>query len=76
MGDFISWTPWSDLFQCYQHKKRKMILKGVNPSLWSEHNQGAAITELGHILSLGRKSLWICTQMCPHQQGKLKYKIN
>lgn len=36
-----------------------MVLKGVNPSLGSEHNQGAAIMELGHILSLGMKSLWI-----------------
>lgn len=57
MGDFMSSTPWSDLLHCYQYKKRKMVIKGVNPSLWSEHNQGAALMELGHISSLGRKSL-------------------
>lgn len=66
MGDFISLTPWSDLFHCYQYKKWKMVLKGVNPSFWNEHNQGAAIMELGHILSLGRKSLWIWTHKCAH----------
>lgn len=66
MGNFIFLTPWSDLFHYYQHKKRKMVLKGVNPSLWSEHNPGAAIMELGHILSLGRKLLWIWTHKCAH----------
>lgn len=71
MGDF---SPWSDLFHCYPHKKMKRVLKGVNPSLWSEHNQGAAIMELGHILQ--EVIMNMNTQMCPHQQGKLKYKIN
>lgn len=52
----------------------KRVLKGVNPSLWSEHNQGAAIMELGHILQ--EVIMNTNTQMCPHQQGKLKYKIN
>lgn len=75
MGNFISLTPWSDLFHSYQHKKRKMVQKGVNPSLWRKHNLGAAIMELGHVT--GYKVIMnMNTQMCPHQQGKLKYKIN
>lgn len=53
MGNFISLNSWSNLFHYYEHNKRKKVLKGVNSQL----NPSVAVTELGHILSQGRKSL-------------------
>lgn len=53
MGNFISLTPWSHLFQYYQHNKRKRVLKGVISHLWSEYNPSVAVAELGNIFVTG-----------------------
>lgn len=76
MGNFIFLTPWSDLFHYYQHKKRKMVLKGVNPSLWSEH------TRVLLLWNWVTSCHWVESYYeyehtnVPTPAGKLKYKIN
>jgi len=69
MGNFISLTPWSHLLHYhhhYQHNKRKKV------SLRSEYNPRVAATEHRHILSQGRKSLWIWAHRnVPAPEGKV-----